>query len=368
MSFLDLRALRVGVTVLLLVGVVALVYALRHLLLLFALAVFLAYLIFPLVKSVQRWVLRGGHRTSAIALVYLLLLVALAGVGASVGPRLSGELGTLAEKLPEMSQKLRSGELVGSVLERRGWGDEAIEQAQRFVGMHGGGVVGYAQKVAAGVLRWLTGAWTIVLIPIFAFFLLKDAERITEGAVSLLETRRHRQLWRGIGADLHRLLGEYVRALILLSVITFVVWSIGFLVAGVPYALVLAAIAGALEFIPVVGPIGAGVLVVTVSLLAGYGHPWLLAGFVLLWRGVQDYVTSPLVMGQGVEIHPLLVIFGVIAGGELAGVAGMFFSVPVIAGVRVLWRRAQAFEKARTEAAAVRAIETPPPDVPSRAA
>jgi len=93
----------------------------------------------------------------------------------------------------------------------------------------------------------------------------------------------------------------------------------------------------------VVGPLAAGVTVVSVALFSGFGHPWLLALFVLIWRRVQDYVSSPLIMGRGVELHPGLVIFGVLAGGELAGVAGMFLSVPVIAGLKVVWRRLHEF-------------------------
>lgn len=113
-----------------------------------------------------------------------------------------------------------------------------------------------------------------------------------------------------------------------------------------PYALVLAGIGGALEFIPVIGPLTAGVVAVGVSLFAGYAHPWLLATFVLLWRGIQDYGFGPLIMGRGIEIHPALVIVGVLAGGEIAGVAGMFLSVPVIAAVRIVWRRLQVRESA----------------------
>ena len=127
----------------------------------------------------------------------------------------------------------------------------------------------------------------------------------------------------------------------LLALITFVGWSAVFLLAGVPYALVLAGVGGALEFIPVIGPLTAGVVTIGVSLFAGYTHPWLLVAFVLVWRGIQDYGFAPLIMGRGIEIHPALVIVGVLAGGELAGVAGMFLSVPVIAAARIVWRRLQ---------------------------
>ena len=86
-----------------------------------------------------------------------------------------------------------------------------------------------------------------------------------------------------------------------------------------------------------------GITVVSVALFSGFEHPWLLALFIVIWRLVQDYVSSPLIMGRGVELHPALVIFGVLAGGELAGVAGMFLSVPVIAGLRAVWRRLRDF-------------------------
>ena len=87
-----------------------------------------------------------------------------------------------------------------------------------------------------------------------------------------------------------------------------------------------------------VGPLTAGVLAIGVSLFGGYAHPWLLAGFVLLLRGIQDNVCVPLIKGRGIEIHPALVIAGVLAGGEIAGVAGMFLSVPIIAAARIVWR------------------------------
>ena len=95
------------------------------------------------------------------------------------------------------------------------------------------------------------------------------------------------------------------------------------------------------------------------SLFAGYPHPWLLALFLLVWRVIQDYGISPLVMARGIEIHPALVIFGVIAGGEIAGVAGMFLSVPVIAAIRIVWRRLRAPDGLDTGA---RRLDSPLPE------
>ena len=339
MLLLDPKAARVTWTVFVFALAIALLYLLRDVILLFILSLFFAYLIWPLVTLVQRLLLGGRRRTVAIVVVYVVLVLALVGIGAAVGPRLSDEVTALTQKIPAMSQQLQSGEFLGNLLGRYGWGSELIGQIDHTVRSHAQEFIGYAQHALTGALKWLAGAWVVILIPIFAFFLLKDGDRALEHTNDLIESRRQREVWRGIAEDVHRLLAEYVRALVVLAIITFVVWSGVFLTAGVPYAFVLAAVGGALEFIPLVGPLSAGVIVVSVALFSGYPHPWLLLGFVLLWRGIQDYVSSPLVMGRGIEIHPALVIFGVIAGGEVAGPAGMFLSVPVIAALRIVWRR-----------------------------
>jgi predicted PurR-regulated permease PerM len=279
----------------------------------------------------DRRLLGPWSRPLAIVIVYLVVVATLGGAGVAIGPRLSTEVQSLAQKLPEMSQRVQSGEIVESLLQRRGWEWRQIGEIERALQTHMGGIIGYGQQATAGLIRWLAGAWVIVLIPVFAFFILKDAERFTAVAISRLRHRSHRGMSWGIAEDLHLLLGQYVRAQVLLALITFVGWSAVFLLAGVPYALVLAAVGGALEFIPLIGPLTAGVVALGVSLFAGYAHPWLLVAFVLVWRGIQDYGFSPHIMGRGIEIHPALVIVGVLAGGELAGVAGMFLSVPVIA-------------------------------------
>jgi predicted PurR-regulated permease PerM len=353
MFFLDVRAARVTWTVIVIVSGLGLVYLLRTPLLLFVFSLFFAYLIFPVVRLVERRLPRRGGRPLAIAFVYLGLLLALVGVGLGVGPRLTDEVTRLTQKAPEMAQKLGTGQIVTDVLRRRGWDADRLAQVEGALRAHAGEIIGYVQGAVAAGLGWLVGGWVIVLVPVFAFFMLKDAELAAAGVDGLIEEPRHRDLWRDIAEDVHLLLGKYVRALILLSLITFVVWSAVFFVAGVPYPIGLAAIAGALEFLPVVGPLTAGVIVVAVALFSGYAHPWLLVAFVLVWRGIQDYVSSPLVMGRGIEIHPAVVIFGVIAGGEIAGPAGMFLSVPVLAALRIVWRRVRASRSASGSASGI---------------
>ncbi len=342
MGVLDPRTLRVAWTVIAVAAALALVYLLRTVLLLLAFSLVFAYVIFPLVKLAERGLPGSGRRQLAIGGVYVALVTALSTIAALVGPRLGRELTALGEKIPQMSTQIQSGRVIANVFPN--WGGAKI--LDDMVRSHLPQVVQYAQYGLSGALAWLSGAWVVILIPIFAFFLLRDAERIAGAVTGLIDDHGRRQLSVTIILDLHRLLGEYVRALILLCVLTFAAWSVLFLLLGVPYALVLAAIGGTLEFLPVVGPLVAGIVVIAVALFSGFSHPWLLALFVLGWRLGQDYVSSPLIMGRGVELPPGLVIFGVLAGGEIAGPAGMFLSVPVLAGLRVVWRRLREF---RTE-------------------
>src|SRR5262252_390985 len=258
-SLLDPRTLRVLWTVLVVGGALAVLYLLRTVLLVLIFAVVFAYLIFPLVKLAERGLPRSGRRSLAIGAVYLVLIAALSTIAALVGPPLGRELAALGQKFPDISAQIQSGRVISNIFPR--WG--GAEVLDDLVRAHLPQVLEYAQRGLAGALRWLSGAWVIIMVPIFAFFFLRDAERIADAVAGTIgEVGGSSRLSATILRDLHSVFGEYVRALVLLCVLTFIVWTVLFLIAGVPYALVLAAIGGTLEFLPVVGPVAAGITVV----------------------------------------------------------------------------------------------------------
>ena len=139
-------------------------------------------------------------------------------------------------------------------------------------------------------------------------------------------------------ADIHLLLAHYMRALVMLSLAAFTAYSIFFTVSGIPFGILLAVFAGMLEFIPMIGPLTGSVTIIVVTGVSG-GPVLAILIFLVVYRIIQDYIISPHLMGQGVELHPLLVLFGVFAGAEIAGIAGSFLSVPVLAMVRILYIR-----------------------------
>ncbi|HUK18670.1 MAG TPA: AI-2E family transporter, partial [Bryobacteraceae bacterium] len=137
---------------------------------------------------------------------------------------------------------------------------------------------------------------------------------------------------------IHLLLAHYMRALVILSLAAFSAYSLAFSLMGVPFAVLLAVVGGLLEFIPMLGPLTAGLLIVIVGAVSGANVPAIVI-FLLAYRVFQDYILSPHLMGQGVELHPLLVLFGVFGGAEVAGIAGTFLSVPVLALARIIYLR-----------------------------
>jgi len=176
----------------------------------------------------------------------------------------------------------------------------------------------------------------LVLIPILALIFVKDGERIRATLLREIGPGASRSKVAAIVSDLHEALGSYVRALGLLSLATLVAYGAFFSVAGVPYGILLAAIAAVLEIIPVVGPLAAAAIALFVAGVAGYDHLLWIAGFILCYRVFQDYVLSPWLMHGSIGVHPALVIFGLLAGEQLGGVAGIFLSIPVVASLIIL--------------------------------
>lgn len=348
---IDSRTLRVVWTIVLVALALGLVYTLRHLLVILAFSVFFAYLLYPVVWRVEQRLPTRHRRAIALLLTYTALCLILVAAAMTVGPRLIDDVRGLARRFPAMAADLQSGAMLAGLLTRVGVPPDTIDAIDAAIRAHAGEWLGTAQLFATAALGWLAGAWTVVLVPIFAFILLANGELVS-AAGNFFAERRHRHLWRRVACDLHAALGQYVRALMLLSLATLLAWTAVLSIARVPYALVLAGVAALLEFVPLVGPLVAGAIAVLVALMTGYAHPMLIAGFALAWRLVQDYVTSPLVMGHGIELPPGLVIFAILAGGELAGPVGMFLAVPVLAAARIIWRDSR-------DAAQVSEAETP---------
>jgi predicted PurR-regulated permease PerM len=329
---IDRKAARVTWTAALTLLLLAAIYAIRVTLVIFAVALLFAYLLYPLVDRIA---LRfpPKNRAPALALTYLLVIGLLTAVGIAMGSQVASEAKQLVAHPPDVTRffdRLKAAYPAFS---------PEISGVESRIRDQVGGLAAAVPRYSLRVLAALTNLIYLVVIPIISFFMLKDGTEIRDSFLSLLPSAVGRGRAQRTIAAIHDLLLKYMRALLLLCCNVLIVFSVVLSVLGVPYALLLASIAFFCEFVPVVGPLTAMCIILAVTGLTGYSHLLWIVAFLGAFRLVQDYVIAPKFMGEGVELHPIWVIFGVFAGDQIGGVAGVFLSVPAIALVHLLIQR-----------------------------
>lgn len=332
----DARTARAVFTLLVIAAALSFFWAARDTITLFLFAVLFAYFLAPLVGRLQRPL---GGRGRAIAIVYLVLIGVLTAIGFIAGPRLADETRSLATSIPSLLDRLGSGQIVGQIGTHYHLDQQRQFQLQQIVQEHRADILNFGKALIGHLASPAQHLWWLILIPILSLFFLKQGEEIATEAIDLGRSGTERRTIRGLVGDINIMLGSYIRAQIILAGLTLVAYTLVLSILRVPYAIVLGPLAGFLEFIPVVGPAVAAVAVTVIAILAGYPHVIWLVLFLGIWRLVQDYVSAPRIMGQSLEINPLLQIFSVLAGGEIAGVVGALVAVPAVATLRILWRR-----------------------------
>ena len=336
MSLIDSRTTRILFTVLVFALGFAFLYAARRTFIAFLFAVFFAYLVDPAVSRVEKW---SKSRGSAIAAIYLLIVLFLGLFFFIVGPRIGHEAQKLTESLPKLVERVNSGQIVQDIGIEHGLSPRTRDQLSAFLRSHTGVLLSLAQRAGIRIAEGAQESWLLVLIPILAAFFLKDGRAFSQVALSFVHTKPQREFLQGVINDMNQMLAQFIRAQLTLAALSWVAYSIFLGIMKAPYALMLGTIGGILEFIPVVGPLVATVLITSVALLTGFPHWVIVLMFLIGWRLIQDYIVSPRIMGKTMELHPLAAIFGVLAGGEIAGVLGVYLSIPVMASLRIVWRR-----------------------------
>jgi predicted PurR-regulated permease PerM len=335
---LDRSAARYTWTVIFALLLVDLVYRIRETMFIFVVALLLAYLLWPLVNFLDRW-LPGRSKVLALTLVYLALVGFLIFIGFAIGSRVVEQANALAVRLPELLSKLQPSTAPVDSNTPQTLRSILVSAGQQQLAQHSRDFLAMLPNAAVEVIARAGSLIFIVLVPVLSFFFLKDGKEIRSAVLGSLSEGSRRDTVERIAGDLHVLLAKYMRALVLLGAVASLAYGFFFSIMGVPYGILLAAVAFPLEFIPMVGPLAAAATVLLVAGLSGSHHLLVIFAFLVAFRLFQDYVVSPHLLSAGMKLHPLLVIFGVLAGGSIAGVAGSFLSVPVLATLRIVYRQ-----------------------------
>ncbi|HEX5835930.1 MAG TPA: AI-2E family transporter [Pyrinomonadaceae bacterium] len=319
---------------------------LTGIILLLVLSIFFAYLVAPLVEFLRRPRSLASRtiampRVLAILIAYITIAFVTVFAVYAVLPGLTNQYPEFANQAKEYWASL--GERTKSIIEYSRSGripPRIVEEINHAVPKVVEKVSTVATEFATSAVAYLVLyiPW-LILIPILAFFLLKDADSFRRSALLMLPRGRWR--WRGdeFFQDINNTLAAYIRAQLTACLFIGVTCAIGFTLLGLPGGLVMGVIAGVFEFVPLVGPVTVALMAAVLAMLhAGPFNAFLVLLFLGVLRIVQDYAVYPRLIGQGIHLHPLAVIFAILAGEKLGGVPGVFLAIPLVAILTVSYR------------------------------
>lgn len=320
--------------------------ALQGLFLLVVLSILFAYLIHPLVRLIRRPFKRRHlekfmPRSAAIVIAYLIVF-SVAGLGISaLAPKVSEQGASLAQNLPryaksvevridEFNKKFQQLRLSKEIQET------VAEKSKLALETGGQTIATLATSFAIGVLTY--SPW-LILIPVLSFLFIKDVGSIRIGILRLFPVGKWRSRADSVLVDVNTTLAAYTRAQLTSCLLIGVVCTVAFYTLGIEYALIFGILAGFLEFIPLLGPLTVGI---TVTGFTAFGDDpsmavWV-AVFLIVLRIFHDYVTYPRIIREGIHLHPLAIILSILAGEQIAGIIGVFLSIPIVALATVIHR------------------------------
>ncbi len=320
-----------GITLLAVFAAALLVLRLIDVLILVFVAVVIAATLRPMVSALLR---RGLPKALAVLLIYLGILGVLAGLFVLVIPALVNQGEELVRGLPQVYTNLvvslgeNPNEAIRTLPQRLPTGDQLASQLQAASSVVLTGALG----IGMGVLALLAQMLSIFFLSIY---LTLDQSRLERFWLSLAPASQRPELlaiWREIEGRL----GGYVRGELLLMTSIGVLASLGYLVIGLPYPLVLGALAGMVEFVPMVGPTLGAIPAIVVALSISPQAALLVLIYSITIQMAENNILVPRLMGRSVGVSPITVIIAVFVFTGLLGISGAFLAIPLAAIVQVL--------------------------------
>jgi predicted PurR-regulated permease PerM len=325
-----------------------LLYLLAPILTPFLIAGFLAYLGDPLVDRLETWKL---SRTVSVLVVFVTIMLGLLLFFLLLIPILESQFKKLVTMLPNYLDWLSNS--VAPYLSERFGVDPSVLEVDRLknvISSHWqetGGVIRNAvqtiSKSSVMIFEWVTN---LLLVPIIAFYLLRDWDHIVAYIDDLLP-RSIQPTCAQIASEADGVLGAFLRGQLTVMLALSVLYAAGLSIVGVDFALLIGLIAGLVSFVPYLGLI-VGVIIATIAVLFqshDFTQVLSVLGVFGLVQVLEGTILTPLLVGDKIGLHPVTVIFAVMAGGQLFGFFGILVALPVAAVLAVIMRHIRASYK-----------------------
>lgn len=303
----------------------------------FIIALLLYYLFGPFVDFLEK---RKVKRIYGVALLYLLLIgLLVVGIG-SLYPMLREQVTSFIDNIPDFLDSFVAS-LTGWV-ETVPFGEEIeafIEEGEGFITSIPDNLDQYFTDGFSGLSTFMTGLTnvvvTVITFPIILFFLLKDEKRFFYSVLGIVPPKWREDLIR-VSSEINSQVGAYVKGQLIIASSIGVMMFIGFTIIGLEYSGVLAIIAGFTSIIPYIGPTLAFIPALVIALMDSW---WMVLQLLLVWAVVQfidGNLIEPNVMGKQLNVHPLTIIIVLLVMGDLLGLFGLIFGVPIYAILKVI--------------------------------
>jgi predicted PurR-regulated permease PerM len=300
-----------------------------------------AYLLFPLVARIERTL--RLPRVAVVGGLYLTFIATLVTLSIVLGPTISSQTKDLAESLPDQVREARAELIKNPEIKIGGMTFDTRQLDQQIDDFVQSVTDRVTEKAPSLVLETLDIAIKTLIYFLCTFYFLLHGDKMLSSLRSLAP-RRHRHVLDRVGRQVNATFGAYVRGQLILFTIMSVSTFIVLTVLDVDFALALAVSTGVLELVPLIGPWLAAIIGVTVALSQGhapFGWSQVQLGVVVglayfLLRQLEDHIIIPQLIGRIVRIHPVLVVFAVLAGAHLFGMLGLLLAVPMTAAFKII--------------------------------
>lgn len=303
----------------------------------FVLGIVIAYLLNPFLKRFSN---KGFKRTTGAAIVTVLFYSLLIALVAIIAPIVAKESAELIEKMPEYLDKLFKLVAPYTVWFQENIGENYIEDAKLFLKDNAtkilslsGGVAGGLAAGGQAVVSMLT---ILVLTPLVSFFMMREWPAITDWVEDLIP-RQHEKMIQDLIDQIDTKLAGFIRGQLTVAFFLGLIYAVALTIAGLNYGFLIGITAGILSIIPLVGStLGLLVSVAVAWFQAGeLSYVGIIAAIFIVGQIVEGNILSPKLLGDSVGLHPLWILFALMAGGALFGILGMLLAVPVAAIVGV---------------------------------
>lgn len=340
----DLKGTRVLLAFVLTALLLWLVYTLRSILYLVLFSCFLAYLLDPLVRRLERF--RIG-RTKAIVLAGLLMVIVFFVLARVLSPVLQAELRRAAGRLPQHLQTfqqqvapwLRQSARIELPEDLPGLVQQLLTQAGGLSPLVGERLKDFLSATFSSLLGFILGLLHLLLVPVFVFYLLRDFERMKVKVLAFLPPERQKALLRLV-SGIDEVFKGFLRGQLLVCLCVGTLIAFGLYFVGLDLAVFVGIFSGLANLIPYFGPLVSVILAVILTLLqfGDVRHPLGVAAIFFAVKALDDVFITPRLVGRRVGLHPMLVILAVMVGGKLGGFVGLLLAVPSAAALKVLIR------------------------------